>query len=112
MNPLIPAFRRRNQAFSHHDSMSLIDLLFHLLNFVAPSLVVSVLLVIAGPIFIRKRVKPSAIWSQLAINIIVGVTVLALGLVLLGRDGKMLTYLAMVLALATSAWWQSGGWKK
>jgi hypothetical protein len=32
--------------------------------------------------------------------------------VIFGRDGKMVTYLALVLAMATSQWWQLGGWKK
>jgi hypothetical protein len=32
--------------------------------------------------------------------------------VFFGRDGKMTTYLALVLAMATSQWWQTGGGKK
>jgi hypothetical protein len=34
----------------------------------------------------------------------VGVVVLVIGLVVFGRDGKMLTYLALVLATATGQW--------
>ena len=50
--------------------------------------------------------------TQIAINFVVGVVVLAAGLVLLGRDGKMLTYVALVIATATSQWWLLGGWKR
>jgi hypothetical protein len=35
--------------------------------------------------------------------------VLALGLVLLGQDGKMLTYLALVVTAATGQWFMRRG---
>jgi hypothetical protein len=40
------------------------------------------------------------------------VAVLIVGLILTGRDGKMNTYLAMVLASATVQWFLSGAWRK
>ncbi len=92
--------------------MGPLDVLFHLLNFLAPALVVAVLLAVASLFSMKKRHVPSVIGSQLAINFIVGAVVLAGGLVLLGRDGKMSTYLVLVLAMATSQWWQRGGWKQ
>jgi hypothetical protein len=42
----------------------------------------------------------------------VGCVVLVAGMVLLGRDGKMLTYLMLALSMALSQWWQLGGWKR
>ena len=41
----------------------------------------------------------------------VGVAVLVAGLVVLGRDGKMLTYAALVLACATCQWFLVRGWR-
>ena len=88
----------------------------HLLNFVAPAALVAVLVgVFSRPfsgLFGSKRSFTHSWRAQLAINFVVGVMVLTAGLVLLGRDGKMLTYLVLVLAMAASQWWQLGGWKR
>jgi len=92
--------------------MGPLDILDHLLNFLAPALGVALLLTAISRFFKRKGPYSSAFWSQVAINFAVGSVVLAGALVLLGRDGKMLTYLVLVLAMATSQWWQLGGWKK
>ncbi len=92
--------------------MGPLDVLFHLLNFLAPALVVAVLLAFTSLLFMKRKPFPSVIGSQAAINFIVGAVVLAGGLALLGRDGKMSTYLVLVLAMATSQWWQRGGWRK
>ena len=87
----------------------------HLLNFVAPAAFMAVLLVTLSLLFAgffgSKRPFTHSWRSQLAINFVVGVMVLAAGLVLLGRDGKMLTYLLLALAMAACQWWQLGGWK-
>jgi hypothetical protein len=47
-----------------------------------------------------------------AINFIVGVAVLSAGLMIFGRDGKMATYVALVLACATSQWLLAGSWRR
>lgn len=88
----------------------------HLLNLVAPAALMALLLVgfsrlFSGFLRSKKGFAP-AWWIQVAINFVVGVGVLAIGLVLLGRDGKMLTYVVLVLAIACSQWWQLGGWKR
>lgn len=87
----------------------------HLLNFVAPAALMAVLLLafsrlLAGS-FGSKRPFTHSWRAQLAINFVVGVIVLVAGLVLLGRDGKMLTYLALVFVMAAGQWWQLGAWK-
>jgi hypothetical protein len=92
--------------------MGTFEILDHLLNFFAPALGVALLLAVISPFFMKKWSFSSVIWRQAAINFIVGSSVLAGGLVFFGRDGKMLTYLVLVLAMATSQWWQLGGWKK
>ena len=85
----------------------------HLLNLVAPAALMALLLVGFSRLFFRsKKVLAHAWWVQVAINFVVGVGVLAIGLVLLGHDGKMLTYVVLVLAIACSQWGQLGGWKR
>lgn len=91
--------------------MGLLAALNHLLNFVAPAAAVALLLVAGARILMRKR--PSALsWrAQAAIHFIVGCAVLVAGLVVFGRDGKMLTYAALVLACASSQWLLARGWQ-
>jgi len=91
-------------------------LIDHLLNFAAPAVVVAFLLVLSSRLlsgfFMSKRPLAHNWRVQLAINFVVGLVVLAAGMVLLGRDGKMLTYVALVIATATSQFWLLGGWKR
>jgi hypothetical protein len=87
----------------------------HLLNFIAPAVVVALLLVLLSRVFSRflvsKRPFTQSIWVQAAIIFIVNVLVLAAGLVFFGNDGKMATYAAMVVAAATSQWVMGRGWR-
>ena len=96
--------------------MSAYLLINHLLNFIAPAALLALLLVglprLFFGFFASKRPFVQSWWAQVAINFVVGVLVLVAGLVLLGRDGKMLTYAGLVLATATSQWLLLGGWKK
>jgi hypothetical protein len=92
--------------------MSLLDILLHLLNFSAPALVLALLLPLIARFFIKKQAPALAWWSQAAINFIVGVAALLAGLWLWSRDGKMAAYALLVLALATSQWLLSRGWRK
>jgi hypothetical protein len=88
----------------------------HLLNFVAPAALIALLLVLFSRLFSgffrSKQSFTQVLWAQTAINFVVGVGVLSASLVLQGRDGKMLTYVVLVLAIACSQWWQLGGWKR
>ncbi|MDF1483024.1 hypothetical protein [Extensimonas sp. H3M7-6] len=84
--------------------MSLLAALDHLLNFLAPAAGVALLLVAGTQVFMRKRPSKLSWGVQAAILFIVGAAVLVAGIVLLGRDGKMLTYGALVLACASSQW--------
>lgn len=85
--------------------MGLFDLLNHLLNFVAPALALGCLLAFVAPVFYRKNALARGRIAQAAINSVAGIVALALSLGLLGNDGKMLGYAALVLATATSQWW-------
>lgn len=82
--------------------------LWHLLNFTAPALGLAALLGAAlwlqAP---RRGLAPawrSAVWLAAC-----GVLVLVGGLVLLGRDGKMATYAALVVVMGSVAWWRARG---
>ncbi|MCA9043300.1 MAG: hypothetical protein KDF54_10675 [Hydrogenophaga sp.] len=85
--------------------MTFLALIGHLLNFVAPALGVALLLWGAPrlwPTVRRGRWSASReflfLWS-------VGIAVLLGGLVAFGRDGKMLTYAALVLTQGSFAAW-------
>ncbi|CAN7245338.1 hypothetical protein LJR074_001000 [Acidovorax sp. LjRoot74] len=90
--------------------MGPLDILNHLLNFVAPAAFVALLLVWGGRLLGAKGAA-LAIWRQWAVVFVVGLVVLAAGLALWGRDGKMLTYAALVVAMATCQWCLLRGWK-
>lgn len=90
--------------------MGPLDILNHLLNFVAPATFVALLLVLGGRLLGAKG-GALAGWRQWAVVFVVGLVVLAAGLALWGRDGKMLTYAALVVATATCQWVLVRGWK-
>jgi hypothetical protein len=89
--------------------MGLLDQLNHLLNFLAPAIVVGVVLAAVGPYFGKKSPSAPAAAAQAAINFIAGAVALALGLWFFGRDGKMATYAAMLVASASCQWWAVRG---
>jgi hypothetical protein len=91
--------------------MGPLDLLNHLLNFLAPALAVGTLLSLSAPLFIKNRPLAPARIAQAAINGIAGAAALFAGLWFFGHDGKMASYGAMVLACATSQWVLLRGWR-
>ena len=91
--------------------MDLLDLLNHLLNFVAPAFFVAVLVTLAARLFMKKTPITIALWAQSTVNFAVNVMVLALGLWVFGRDGKMATYTGMAILCATSQWVMLRGWR-
>ena len=89
--------------------MGPIDALWHLLNFFAPALGVGLLTTLMAKLLWRRGLEGTSfgrlgLWAT-------GGSALALvaGLVVFGRDGKMLTYGAMVLACALGLWWAGFG---
>lgn len=91
--------------------MDAIDFLTHLLSFAAPAIVTAAVVALAGRWLGGKGVQRSGWWACFAINFIAGMSVLAAGLWYFGRDGKMVTYAAMVLAVATAQWLAGRGWR-
>jgi hypothetical protein len=96
--------------------MTLWDTLIHLLNFAAPALVLALLLPLAGRFVTRvsgqKRTVDMAWLTQAAVHSVAGLAVLAAGLWFFGRDGKMATYAALVLVMATNQWLMTRGWRR
>jgi hypothetical protein len=92
--------------------MGVLDALLHAINFMFPAAFVALLVTFFGRFFKQKMPLARTFVAQAAINFVVCVAVLIVGLILTGRDGKMNTYLAMVLASATVQWFLSGAWRK
>ncbi|OGB32302.1 MAG: hypothetical protein A3F78_16830 [Burkholderiales bacterium RIFCSPLOWO2_12_FULL_61_40] len=82
--------------------MGPLDLLNHVFNFLAPALAVGVLVAMAGQIFRKKVPGARVLPAQAAINCVAGALALGAGLWFFGHDGKMASYAAMVLAVASS----------
>lgn len=92
--------------------MNLLDIATHLVNFAAPALALALLLPLAARFFGFTAGFGLAWWSQAAIHFVVGLAVLLASLWWWGRDGKMAAYAALALAVATSQWVLSRGWRR
>ena len=87
------------------------DAFNHLLNFAAPAAAMALLLALSGRFLGSKTPVALSWWARAAMVFVVGVAMLAAGLLVWGRDGKMLTYAALVLACATCQWVLVRGWR-
>jgi len=85
--------------------MGALALLNHAINFLAPALWLALLVPLLARVFMKKRPVALTLSAQIAINFVIGCGVLIAGLLLFGRDGKMLTYLGLVVMAATTQWW-------
>ena len=94
-----------------HFSMHGLTFLNHLLNFLAPAIFLAVLLALGARLIWRGSSPLVNLWEQMLLNAVLGAVVLGVCLVLWGRDGKMLTYTALVVACATCQWVLVRGWK-
>lgn len=92
--------------------MNFLDVMLHALGFILPAFVVALLVTLAGRFFKKNRPLALSFPAQSAINFIACLAILLIGLVLTGRDGKMMTYAAMVIVGGTVQWFLSGGWRK
>lgn len=92
--------------------MGVIDLLIHLINFALPALVVGLALPLLTRLTAMGRLAGAGWRRQAGVNSLAGLLVLVAGLWLWGQDGKLLTYMAMVVVCATSQWLMSGAWRR
>ena len=91
--------------------MGPIDVLLHLAGFAAPAFALGVGVALAARWFRLDR-SGRAWWAASVINFSVGLAVLAGGLWAFGRDGKMATYAALVVAVATTQWLAGRAWSR
>ena len=90
--------------------MTLWQLLWHLLNFVLPALAMAVFMPLAGRWVMGRGGWP---WGRrMGVHAAAGMLVLVLGLVLQGHDGRMSTYLVLMLVAATAEWAMHRGWQR
>ena len=88
--------------------MGPLDALWHLLNLFGPALGLGLIAPALAKLLWRRELRRQA-WADLARWVAAGCAVVTVaGLLLLGRDGKMATYGAMVLTAALLLWWR--GW--
>lgn len=91
--------------------MDALSLLNHLLNFFAPALAVGGLLALAARMALPGLARGRSLAGAAGLNAGVGSLVLVAGLLVFGRDGRMLTYGALVLACASSQWLWLRAWR-
>ncbi len=77
--------------------------LLHLLNFASPALLLALLLAVA--LLGRRAGSARQLWLAWRWLAAAGLLVQLAGLLVFGRDGKMATYAALVLALGSLACW-------
>ena len=82
--------------------MVVLALINHGINFLAPAFWLAWLLPLVSRYVMKNKPLGLALSVQAALLFAVGAAVLTFGLMLFGRDGKMLTYLALVLTLAAA----------
>lgn len=92
--------------------MGVVDALWHVIGLLLPAGCVAIALALSSRFFKQNRPVAGTFIARSAIIFIVCATVLLAGLYITGRDGKMMTYLAMVLAGGTAQWLLSGGWRR
>jgi hypothetical protein len=83
----------------------------HLLSFIAPALAAALLVTLAARMFLPRGPQALGWWARFALNFAAGLAALAAGLWYFGHDGKMASYAALVLAVATSQWLTGRGWR-
>ncbi|WP_299764490.1 hypothetical protein [Ramlibacter sp.] len=92
--------------------MNTLALLQHLPGLLAPALAVALLVALGARVLRPSGAPRPGWWASVAINFAVGAAVLGAGLWHFGRDGKMATYLALVVAVATCQWLLGRGWRR
>lgn len=91
-------------------SMGFVHFFLHAVNFALPALGVALLLASVAAGWQRRSPRGISWRAQVGIQFCVGMAVLGGGLIVFGVDGKMLTYVALVVACGTAQWLMAKGW--
>jgi hypothetical protein len=86
--------------------MDPLDALWHLLNFFAPAIGVALLASAMAKLIWRQALKAVGWWMLVVQVALAGAAVLLAGLFVFGRDGRMTTYLGLVLTTALVLWFR------
>ena len=89
--------------------MGPLDALWHLGGFFAMALLAGGMLAVLAKTMWRRELAAVPLWHLAAYAAGAGCIVTIGGLLISGRDGRMLTYAAMVLANALTLWWRGFG---
>lgn len=85
--------------------MDALDAAWHLLNLLAPGIGLGLIASLGAKLLWRRELA-AVRWQRLAGWACAVATIVSLaGLVITGRDGRMVTYGAMVLGCAAALWW-------
>lgn len=87
--------------------MGLLDVFWHVLNFIAPALGVGLIGSGLTKLLWRRQLRGLRWRSLWPMTVAAGVLALLLGLLLFGRDGRMASYALLVLASAGVLWWRA-----
>lgn len=87
--------------------MGPLDVLWHLLNFMAPALGVAAINAAVLKLVWWRRLRAQSWFGLFWPAAVLGVGVLVAGLVAFGRDGRMATYGLLVLGVAIVHWWRA-----
>lgn len=85
--------------------MDVLNLLNHLLNLFAPALGLALLVPSGSRLLWWRALRPVSWLHQVKWSALWNVAVWLLGLIMLGRDGAMGSYAALVLSSAAVVWW-------
>jgi len=91
--------------------MGPLDFIWHLAGFLAPAAGVALLVSLAARLLLPQTARAGSWKTAWALDFVAGAAALLAVLVLSGRDGTMLAYMALVIACATSQWLLGRSWK-
>ena len=91
--------------------MTPLDGFIHLLSFMAPAFAVALLVAFVGGLLLPGQPQSRSWWLQAAINSGAGLLALGAGLWYFGVDGKMASYAALVLVVASCQWFCARAWR-
>jgi hypothetical protein len=87
--------------------LTALNLFWHIANFIAPAAGMGAICALLCKLLWRRRLG-RATWFELAWKSgLAGLAVLVAGLAVSGHDGRMGTYVALVVACALVPWWKT-----
>lgn len=92
--------------------MGLTDVINHLLNFALPALAIALLLPLLARLAPWGRVVRPSFRMQMLVHFVAGLLVLLAGLWFWGHDGRMATYVALVVVSASAQWLMLRAWRR